>query len=84
MSIPNGIKGREGLLLIGCVLICAFMSALSSYEGAEGALSPISFHPLVVKAHAVRVWDECCASCPDDPFSEWEKRKGSPNDLPKM
>ena len=22
-----------------------------------------------------RIWDACCASRPDDPFSEWEKRK---------
>ncbi len=22
-----------------------------------------------------RLWDACCASHPDDPFSEWEKQK---------
>jgi hypothetical protein len=22
------------------------------------------------------VWEECCASCPDNPFLEWERRKG--------
>ena len=22
-----------------------------------------------------RLWDECCVSCPDNPFSEWEKQK---------
>lgn len=23
-----------------------------------------------------QLWDDCCASHPDDPFSEWERRKG--------
>jgi hypothetical protein len=22
-----------------------------------------------------QLWDACCASCPGDPFSEWEKQK---------
>ena len=22
-----------------------------------------------------RLWDACCASHPDDPFSQWERRK---------
>lgn len=24
-----------------------------------------------------QLWDACCASHPDDPFLEWEKRKGA-------
>ncbi|CDQ10559.1 protein of unknown function [Acidithiobacillus ferrivorans] len=22
-----------------------------------------------------QLWDACCASCPGDPFTEWEKQK---------